>query len=84
MRCHIPQRVHLLGLDPSHEPYSGFDHIQEMVFSSTQRNPVIQVPVSMIKKNKQTSLAIYDYCIMFVHAALIFIVYNTNGRNVKI
>lgn len=83
MLCHIPLRVHLLGLDPSHEPYSGFDHMQEKVFSSTQRNPVIHVPVSTIKRTKKTSLAIYDYCIMFMHAALTFIVYNTNGRNVK-
>lgn len=46
---------------PGFEPYFGYDHIQGMMFTCTQRNPVIHIPVWMIN----TSIPVSDYCILF-------------------
>ncbi len=75
MRFGLHRLEHLV-----YEPYSAFDHIQDLVFTCTQRNLVIHIPAHMIN----AGIPVIDYCILFAQAPVMFIVYNTNCGNFEI
>ncbi len=74
-------RLRLHGLEyPSYEPYPGFDHIQDSVFTCTQRNLVFHILVYMVN----TSILVSDCCILFAQLPVTFIDFNTNPGNFEI
>lgn len=64
---------------PFYDPYPSFDHIQDMPFTFTQKILVLHIPVHLII----TSFLVSDYCIVFVRAPVVFIVYNTNRGSIE-
>ncbi len=58
----FPLSLRLYGLEyPGYESYPGFDHIQDMVITCTQRSLIIYIPVFMTN----TSIPVSDYWILF-------------------
>lgn len=59
---------------PFYDPYPGYDHIRDMLFTFTQKILVVHIPVHLIN----TSFLVSVYWIVFVLAPVVFIVCNTN------
>lgn len=64
---------------PFYGPYPSYDHIQDMPFTFMGKILVVHIPVHLII----TSFLVSDYCIVFVHASVVFIVYNTNSGSIE-
>lgn len=58
-------------------PYPSY--IQDMPFTFMRKILVVHIPVHLII----TSFLVSDYCIVFVHASVVFIVYNTNSGSIE-